>query len=102
MVSPSLKEKKRYVAFEVISKNQVNFEKAKQEIYTTIKDFIGQLGIEKMGLMFLDDWENQKGVARVNNKFVDALKGAFVFMNAENFMIRSLKVSGTLKKIREV
>ncbi len=95
-----MKEKKRYILFEVRSKDPIKFEKVKSEITKSLKDFVGQIGLEKMGLIFLNDWKNNKGILRVNNKFVDQLKACFVLM--DKLMIRSLIVSGTLKKVRGV
>jgi len=99
---PSLKEKKRYVAFEVMSEKTLKFEFVTNEIVNEITNYIGKLGYEKMGLIFLKDWSNNKGIARVNNKYVDHLKASFVLIDKTNFMIRSLMVSGTLKKLRGI
>jgi len=99
---PSLKEKKRYVAFEVMSEKTLKFEFVTNEIVNEITNYIGKLGYEKMGLIFLKDWSNNKGIVRVNNKYVDNLKASFVLIDKTNFMIRSLMVSGTLKKLRGI
>ena len=98
-LEPTLKEKKRYVAFEVISKKSIGFEAVKSLILKTLKEFFGTFGLAKIGITFLE-FENKKGVIRVDNKFVDNLKASFVLMKEENIMIRSVGVSGTLKKIR--
>ena len=84
---PSLKEKKRYVAFEVMSEKTLKFEFVTNEIVNEITNYIGKLGYEKMGLIFLKDWSNNKGIARVNNKYVDHLKASFVLIDKTNLKL---------------
>ncbi len=101
---PSLKEKKRYVAFEVISDERVNNSEAYVAIKESMLKFIGELGMAKAGLQFVPekwDGKKQRGIARVSHTSAELLKASFVFItkiNNKKAMVRSLGVSGILNK----
>lgn len=98
-LKPTLKEKKRYLVYEIMGNKNISFEKAKELIVSTMQKLFGVFGTAQLGLNFLE-YENNKGVIRVDNKFVDQVKAGFCLINEKNLMIRSVGVSGTLKKIR--
>ena len=102
---PSLREKKRYLAFEVISKQKIkDFNKVSDAVMNAGLGFLGQLGMAKAGAIILKDkWNNelQRGIIRVNHKHVDNLKAALTFVeNIDNkeVIVKSVGVSGILKK----
>ncbi len=99
---PSLKEKKRYVAFEVISKERFNFNQVKKTIEEALFKYIGLLGTSKAGMQILPEkFKQNKGLIRINHKFTDYLKASFTLINKINnkkAVVRSLGTSGILKK----
>ena len=95
---PSLKEKKRYVVFEVFSK-KTSLETAKKEIMSKAKELYGLYGLSRMNLRFLSDWNNNRGIVKVNNKYVNHLRGCFVL---GDLGIKTVNISGILKKARRV
>ncbi len=102
---PSLREKKRYLAFEVLSKGKItDFDAVSNTILDTSTEFLGQLGMSKAGIMILKDKYNkdsQRGLIRVNHKNVDNLKAALTMVdNIDNseVIVKSIGVSGILKK----
>ena len=104
-VLPSLREKKRYLVFEVISKEKIsNFEHVANAVWDCSLQFLGQLGTAKAGIIPLaNKWnsELQRGIIKVSNKHVDALKAALMFadkINNHEVIFRSLGVSGILNK----
>ena len=104
-ILPSLREKKRYLVFEVISKEKINdINSVSNTIWNYSLQFLGQLGTAKAGLMVLDNkWnsELQRGIIKVSHKHVDALKSALMFadkIDGKNVIFRSLGVSGILNK----
>ncbi len=104
-ILPSLREKKRYLVFEVISKEKIDDANAvSNAIWDHSLQFLGQLGAAKAGIMVLSNkWnpEQQKGIVKVSHKHVDSLKSALVFINKignNDVICRSLGVSGILKK----
>jgi RNase P/RNase MRP subunit POP5 len=105
---PSLREKKRYLAYEVISSHRFNDAmELSKAIYDTAKEFLGDLGMAKAGIISMQDQFNQKsqkGVIRVNNNHIDELKASFVFLRAINghdVIVKSVGASGVLKKTQQ-
>ena len=104
-ILPSLREKKRYLVFEVISKEKINdAESVSNAIWNCSLQFLGQLGTAKAGLMVLNnkwDSELQRGIIKVSHRHVDAVKAALTFaskIDNSDVIFRSLGVSGILKK----
>jgi ribonuclease P/MRP protein subunit POP5 len=101
---PSLRETKRYVVFEVITK-QKNIDFPENEIKQAFLQLFGEIGLGEAGLIFLHNkYKNNKGIIRVNNKYVDKLKASFCIItkiNNQKATIKSVGVSGTLKKSQE-
>ena len=104
-VLPSLREKKRYLAFEIISRQQIkDFSAISKAIWKAILDFSGVLGAAKAGIWLLGDKFNktsQKGIIKVNHKNADLLKAALSTIkqiNGIDVIVRSVGMSGILKK----
>ena len=103
-ILPSLREKKRYLVFEVISKNKFTFNHVSHVLWNAMFNFLGQLGMSKAGVILLENkWsdELQKGILKVNHKNVDNVKASLMLatkINDEDVIVRSLGVSGILKK----
>jgi ribonuclease P/MRP protein subunit POP5 len=107
-VLPSLREKKRYIVFEVITKEKINSaELVSNTIWKCSLQLLGQLGTAKAGLMVLNNKWNpqlQRGVIKVSHKHVDAVKAALTFadkINDTDVIFRSVGVSGILRKAEE-
>lgn len=104
-LKPSLREKKRYIAFEIISEKPMpEFRKISGSIWQGLLSYLGSYGAAKAGVWILHDKynpETQRGLLRVSRKEVEKVKGAFVLIdNIDNIpvIIRSIGVSGILKK----
>ena len=104
-VLPSLREKKRYLAFEVISREKIrDVNSVSNTISGCVLRFLGQLGAAKAGIMVLSnkwDAETQRGIIKVSHKYADALKASLMFADkADNkeAIFRSIGVSGILRK----
>lgn len=99
---PSLKEKKRYVAFKVISKEKLTFIQVKKALEESLFKYIGLLGTSKAGLQILKEkFKNNKGLIKINHKFTKYLKASFILINKINnkpALVHSLGTSGILKK----
>ncbi len=99
----SLKEKKRYLVYEVISDKKVNTREAYNEILSNYSDFFGKFNIGKAGIMFLDE-VNNCGIIKINNKCVDELRSSLTlveYVKGERVIIKTRGVSGILKKAKE-
>ena len=102
---PSLREKKRYLAYEVISKYKFNDAiSVNKAILDAANEFLGNLGMSKAGLIPIDDkWDEkqQRGIIRVNNKHVDDLRASLIFVKniqGNQAIVKSVGASGILKK----
>ena len=105
-VLPSLREKKRYLAFEVISREKINdFGAVSNAVMHYSLQFLGQLGAAKAGIMVLNNkWDahNQRGIIKVSHKHVDAVKAALALadkIDGKDVIFRSIGVSGILNKV---
>ena len=102
---PTLREKKRYLAFEVLSKDKIaDFDIVSNAILHASAEFLGQLGASKAGLLILSDkWDknSQRGIIRVSHNHVDNLKAALTMIgkiNDNEAIVKSVGVSGILNK----
>ncbi len=105
---PTLREKKRYLVYEVISKSRLNDAvHANKAILDASKEFLGDLGMAKAGILPLDDqWSQsmQRGIIRLNNKHADNVKAALVFVKSigsHEAIVRSIGASGVLKRAKQ-
>ena len=105
---PSLRERKRYLAYEVISKHRFNDAiHVDQAITEAANGLLGSLGRAKAGILTINDQWNanmQRGIMRVNNKHVDDLKASLIFVKnieGNDVVIKSVGASGILKKAQQ-
>lgn len=105
---PSLKEKKRFLVFELISKKDIkDFKFVCQAVLEKSNEFLGKFETAKAGIWLLaDKWDNkkQRGIIKVNNKYVDKLKAVFTMTQEiakQKVIVRSVGVSGILKKAEQ-
>lgn len=101
---PTMREKKRYLAFEIISEKDAypDFKSSSKYMLDSIFSFMGESSASRAGIWMLPDkFKDGKGIIRVNNKYVNELKVALSHIqkidNTE-VIVRSLGVSGILKK----
>lgn len=101
-ILPSLKERKRYLYFEIISDNHIPVEQASKTINESCLSFLGTLEVGKAGLMFLSDkYDNNKGIVKTGHKYVDKVRTALALIKTidnKEVIVRTRVVSGTLKK----
>ncbi|HLC71936.1 MAG TPA: Rpp14/Pop5 family protein [Candidatus Nanoarchaeia archaeon] len=101
---PSLRQKKRYVVFEILSDRSFSFQEIKESIYDAMHQFLGSWGSAHASPMIITgrfNEQKQRLVMKVNNTAVDELKMALVLcthIQHSPIIIRSLVTSGTLKK----
>ena len=104
-VIPSLREKKRYLVFEIQSNTNFKQQSVEKAITEEILKFIGTLGYSKAGVIFLkDNYKNNKGILRIGHKYVDEVKmalGLIKNMEKKKTIIKTIYVSGILKKAKK-
>ncbi len=102
---PTLKEKKRYLAFEIISKSKIKaFSEVSRAIWASTLSFAGTKGTAKMGIWVFPEKYNQEkqtGIIRVEHRGMDELKASLALINKieeQPVIVRSLGASGILAK----
>ncbi len=99
---PSLKQKKRYISFQIISEQSFTPAEIQQEVEQALLLFLGQLGIAKASPLFLKEkTKNNKFIIKVNHTWVDQSKTALILIKKiknHPVIIKSITTSGTLKK----
>ena len=99
---PSLRQKKRYIAFEIISDKQFTTAEVETAALQAITEFIGQLGMAKSAPLFVkEQYANNRFVLKVNHNFVKEIISALTLVteiNRAKVIIKSVITSGMLKK----
>ncbi len=102
---PTLKEKKRYLAFEIISKSKIKaFSEVSKAIWASTLAYAGTRGAARMGIRVLLEKYNpdkQKGLIRVEHRSMDELKASLALINQieqQPVIVRSTGASGILAK----
>ena len=105
---PSLRERKRYLAFEIISETPIkDFNAVSKVIFDKALEFLGELGCSEAGINILSDkydGKKQRGLMRINNKSLDKMKATFALIDQmanQNVIVRSIGASGILKKAED-
>jgi len=105
---PTLKEKKRYLAFEIISKSKVKaFSEVSRAIWSSTLSFAGTKGAARMGMwVFPEKYnpEKQRGLIRVSHRSLDELKASLALIkNIEEqpVIVRSIGASGIMEKAEQ-
>lgn len=102
-LKPSMREKKRYMVYEIISNKPIT--QADKALINKIKDLLGVFSASKAGVLNVKyNPKSQKGVLRVDRKFVENIRSCFVMikdLNNQEVLIRTLKVSGMVNKAKK-
>lgn len=101
----TLRERKRYLVFEVLSKHtNIPLAKASKAIAFTYASLHGSKGAANAGLLYISKRshdEVSRGMMRVNRKYITDLKASLPLIkeiDGHDVIIRSVGVSGMIKK----
>lgn len=101
----SLKEKKRFVAFEIDSESGFAKDEVIKAVDSSCRDFMGEYLYGKAGVIVVNDNVNSRnGVVRVNSKYVDLLKTSLMMIkeiNNKKVAFRNVLTSGALGKVKQ-
>ena len=103
---PTLREKKRYLVYEVLSRKKIKaFSSVKEAIVQAALSFSGTKGIAHTGLQIMPKWDTQqRGMLRVNRRGVDVTRSSLMFIKTiegQRVAIRTLGISGIASKAQE-
>ncbi len=100
---PSLREKKRYLAYEALTEKPLHKDFSTRVLRHTQR-VLGLFDSAQAGLQHVDyDAKQQKGILRVGHKYVDKTRTALVLLQSyeqQPVLCRTLTVSGILKKAK--
>lgn len=100
---PSLREKNRYVVYQVSSEESLGCQDVQRAIQDASVRFMGELGMAASGFLMMPEWKHQQGVIKVNHHYVDEVKASFLFIQeikGKHVSVESVGVSGVLKKAK--
>lgn len=105
-LSPSLRERKRYLAFEIISSRKFDFKQVHDTILYSVKHIFGIIGLSSMGLIIIKNkYNNNIGIIRVSHKYLDHLRFSLSMIKKidnTSVIFKSLNASGILKKAKKM
>lgn len=106
VLPPTLREKERYIAFQIISEEPISYSDLENAVWNTALEFFGDHGISETGLWLIKslyDEKKQVGVIRTNSKSVlKAIVCLSLISRLGDIRVvpKILKVSGTIKGLR--
>ena len=104
-LKPSLKQKKRYVLFEIQAAKTFSLPEVVEAVESSLRHFLGEFGLAKASPLFVKEkWSDKKQcfVLKMSHNHVDEVKSAVILnkkIKNTPVLIRSIITSGTLKKI---
>ncbi|MFH0862701.1 MAG: Rpp14/Pop5 family protein [Candidatus Altiarchaeota archaeon] len=105
MLKPTLRERNRYIAFEVASDSSFERKPVVDAIWSSLLRLFGEVGAAKTSLWVMD-WEKakKKGIIKVNHKSVQTIRQCMAQVreiDGRKASINTLTTSGTLKGARK-
>ncbi|MCD6547607.1 MAG: hypothetical protein J7K22_03575 [Nanoarchaeota archaeon] len=98
--------RKRYILFEIISDSKIKEELIEIAIKKAIKELFGEFGLSEANPKLLKEFsKGKKHVLCVDHRYVQKTKLAMAYVkeiNKKKLIIKTIKVYGTLKKIKGV
>ncbi len=107
LLKPTLRQRKRYITFKVISNNTITYDEVKDATEKKLLSLIGEKGVSESSMRLIKNLWNEKekkGVLRTVPKYVNEVKTAQSLIRKigrKNVIIKSGKVFGTLRKIKQ-
>ncbi|MFH1915739.1 MAG: Rpp14/Pop5 family protein [Nanoarchaeota archaeon] len=102
---PSLREKKRYLAFEILS-NKPLMRDVGKDVKKGVEKTLGLFDSASAGIMLMKyNTKTQRGIMKMAHTYVDKVRVSLMLMNAEDIdfddeiSIATLKVSGNMSKL---
>lgn len=101
---PTLRDKQRYIAFQVIGERIFKSGEVNKAIWETSLRVLGELETAKAKVWLIRfDERTQTGIVRCDRDYVERVRIALTMLtqiNGSKAIIRTLGVSGTIKRLR--
>ncbi len=102
MLLPTLRERKQYLAFEVIADKELSWESIRKAVALAIKNYIGLEGMAHAGIMFVKNNKN-KSIMKIQNDYVAKVRASLLFIKEidnQKVIVKSIRASGMLNKLQ--
>jgi ribonuclease P/MRP protein subunit POP5 len=101
---PTLRTKKRYVAYDVICDGSIDTRKAYGCIRAAYKECFGDVGLSLSGMMDTKIHNGNKGILKINHKYLDEMRLAMAGVKKieeKDVILHTVGVSGMLAKTKK-
>jgi len=104
---PSMRNKKRYIFFKIISDEKVNFNEVKNAVWNSVLNWMGESNAAKADIAFIRNlWDSKQGICviRCVPKYVDDVKMSLALVHQigeARVILQTLLVSGTIKSAKK-
>jgi RNase P/RNase MRP subunit POP5 len=102
---PSLREKKRYIAFKIHSDIFAGL-KVRESIEKGLFEYLGVKGMSHVGFIFMHKlYNDNKGIIRVSAKSLNDVKEGLNYIkkiDGKDAYIECILVSGVIRKVKEI
>ena len=106
LLPSSMRESKRYIIFEVITENPINYNELINSIWNSIMSFLGELQSSYADIWLIQnlyDSKTQKGIIKCKTNFVEELRiclSSIQYVGETKSIIKILGVTGTIKSAK--
>jgi ribonuclease P/MRP protein subunit POP5 len=106
VISPTLKERKRYILFKIHSDKKIDKEIALRQCTEACLRFLGEYGCAEAGVQMLPetwDKEAQTGIIKTSHKWVDQTKSAIMLIkeiDGQKTTVSTLLTSGSINNLK--
>lgn len=103
MTKKTLKEKKRYIRFQVICEENFKREEIVTDIWNSCLEFLGEFGASRTSL-WVHEYENKEGIVSCNTRSVDEIIMCLSLVEEignKKVHIKITGVSGTIKGFKD-
>ena len=106
VISPTLKERKRYILFKIHSDEEINKEIVAKQCTEACLRFLGEFGCADAGVQMLPETWNKKtktGIIKTGHKWVDQTKSALILIkeiNGKKAVVSTISTSGSINKLK--
>ena len=100
---PTLRERKRYVGFEILTDGNLEVGKYLQDsFFSTFTQLFGEVGLANAGVLFVKSKKSlkNKGILRVQHTYVDHIKATFACMK-NGGIVKSVTTSGMIAHVED-
>jgi ribonuclease P/MRP protein subunit POP5 len=106
ILPPTLREKERYIVFEVVSESSIDYQDLSKAIWFSTTSFLGELGSAESQARLMKNLYNaktQKGIIRCRHDRTEQVRAALTMVRkigGKDSIIRVLGITGTIKSAK--